>query len=174
MNFRIRTIAVSAVFLPALCFAQMDNPVPSNATITEIMDGIVRPAADVLWGATAVYVTEQGEDDRSPKNDEEWNTVDQSRIAMEKAITALLEPGRKVDVAGAPVSSNENLNPAEIEALIQREPEVWAAKVNALGETMQQAKTAIAARDVEALSEVGGYIDNACEGCHQHFWYPEN
>jgi len=174
MSTRIRTIALFAVFLPAFCFAQMDDPIPPDATITEIMDGIIRPATDVLWGATAVYVTEQGEDDRSPKNDEEWNVVDQSRIAMEKAVAAIVEPGRKVDVPGAPVSSNEDLNPAEIEALIQREPEVWAAKAHALGETMQQAKAAIAARDVEALSEVGGYIDEACEGCHQHFWYPEN
>jgi len=173
MNSVTKKIAVSALLLPAFCLAQMDNPIPSSATIKEIMNDTVRPAADALWNATAVYVTEQGEDDRSPKNDEEWAVVDQSRMAMEHAIAALSEPGRKVDATGAGGYSEDDLNPVEIQALIQSEPDVWAAKLKVLEESIQHAKKAIADQDVEALSEIGGEIDEACEGCHQHFWYPE-
>jgi len=174
MNSMIRKLALSAVLLPALGFAEVANPIPAAATIKEIMNDVIRPAADALWGATAVYITEEGEDDRSPKNDEEWLAVDESRIAMERAIEALSEPGRKVDAADAPEPGEGDLHPVEIEALIKQEPEVWAAKLSALSESMLNTKKAIEDQNVETLSEVGAEIDEACEGCHQHFWYPEN
>jgi hypothetical protein len=174
MNSMIRKLAVSALLLPALCFAEVANPIPAAATIREIMNDVVRPSADVLWGATAVYITEEGEDDRSPTNDEEWLTVDESRIAMERAIVALSVPGRLVDAPDAPASDEDDLKPAEIEALIRQEPEVWAVKLRALGESMVHSKKAIEDQDVEALTEIGAEIDEACESCHQHFWYPEN
>jgi len=168
-------LLVSVVLLVPVCaMAEGGSPIPPDATVKQIMNDYVRPAADALWGATEVYVTKEGEDDHTPKNDDEWNAVDQSRIAMEHAIEALLLPGRKVDVADAPVTSPEDLNPAEIEALIGKEPEIWAEKLHALGETMKNAKKAIQEQDVEALTDIGGEIDSACEGCHQHFWYPES
>jgi len=157
---------------PAIAAVE-ESSLPATATVGEIMRDIVRPAADVLWGATAVYVTMEGEDDRSPKNDEEWQTVDQSRIAMEEAIEALLVPDRKVDVDDAVPYAAEDLKPEEIEALIKREPDIWVAMVHALGDTMQQTQKAIEDQDVEALTEIGADIDDACESCHAHFWYPE-
>jgi hypothetical protein len=36
-----------------------------------------------------------------------------------------------------------------------------------------QAIAAIDAKDGERISEVGGTIDSACEGCHLQFWYPQ-
>jgi len=174
MNLRIELLASVVLLAPVCGMAQGENPIPPDATVRQIMNDFVRPAADVLWGATAVYVTEQGEDDRSPKNDEEWNTVDQSRVAMEQAIEALMTPGRKVDVADGAATSEEDLNPAQIEALISKEPDVWAAKLQALSQSMQHSRKAIEDQDVESLTEIGGEIDDACESCHQHFWYPES
>jgi len=29
------------------------------------------------------------------------------------------------------------------------------------------------ARDLDAFTEAGGAIDEACEQCHKHFWYPD-
>ena len=173
MKVMIQLLVSVVLLAPVSGMAQGESPIPPEATVKQIMNDFVRPAADVLWGATAVYITEAGEDDRSPKNDEEWEAVDQSRIAMEHAIEALLVPGRKVDAADAPVTSAEDLNPAEIEALIGKEPDIWAEKLQALGESMKHSQKAIEDQDVESLTEIGGEIDDACESCHQHFWYPE-
>jgi len=189
MNRRTLVFALPMLLMPLCAAAQTESlippkiditeitesPIPPTATVAEIMENKIMLAANVLWGATAVYITEQGEDDRSPKNDEEWLQVDKARIVLEEAIKALLVPGRHVDVAGA-VSEypEEELNPDQIEAMIRNEPEVWAAMLHALDDTVQQAKKAIEEHDVPALTEIGGAIDDACESCHLHFWYPEH
>jgi hypothetical protein len=35
-----------------------------------------------------------------------------------------------------------------------------------------EAFKAIEAKDAEALLNAGDGIDNACEKCHMHYWYP--
>ena len=172
MNSKCWTLVL--LLLPTSGSADRVNPIPDTASIHDIMHHHVMPAADVLWGATAIYITIKGEDDRSPKNDEEWNTVDQSRIAMEHAIEALLVPGRAVDEPGAAAEYPEaELDPNEIQELIAREPEVWVAMIHALDGTIQEAKQAIKDRNVDSLRDIGGAIDDACEACHKHFWYPK-
>jgi len=173
VNTRSWTLAL--LFSPACCWAAPTDPISDTTPIHDIMHYHVMPAAQVLWDATAIYITIKGEDDRSPKNDEEWNTVDLSRIALEEAIKALLVPGRVADIpeAGEVIPEGE-LKPEEIQALIKNEPELWVAMVHALDGTVQQAKRDIENHDVEALRETGGAIDDACEACHLHFWYPKN
>jgi hypothetical protein len=175
MASKILIIVAAILLVPNYSSAAKDSPIPSTLSIKAIMKGNVMPAAEVIWDATAVYVTQEGEDDRSPKNDEDWRKVDLSRIALEDAIKALLVSGRIVDEPGT-VSEHpeEELSPYQIEAMIKREPDIWVAMVGALDDTVQQAKKAIEDRDVEALTEIGGAIDEACENCHMHFWYPEN
>ncbi len=173
MGLILRTFAALVLLAPACVFADQDRPAPTTATIVEIMNGMVMPAANILWKATAVHATEDGIVDYSPKNDEEWHKVQQARIEMSKAIDLLLIPGRRVGVPGAVEFAEQDLTPDQIEALIKREPDQWMELARALEETMQQAKTAIENHDVEALRDIGAAIDDACEGCHLHFWYPE-
>ena len=173
MNSKNLTLAL--LLLPAWCWAGSANPITDTTTIHDIMHFHVMPEAQVLWDATALYITIEGEDDRSPKNDAEWKTVDQSRIALEETLKALLVPGRVADIPEAgEVIPEGDLKPDEIQALIKNQPEAWAARVHALEGTLQQAKKAIADQDVEALREIGGAIDDNCEACHKHFWYPNS
>jgi hypothetical protein len=149
-------------------------PFRPRATIAEIMDGIVDPAADVLWDATAVYITEEGIDDHSPKNDDEWHKVEHAGITLAEATNLLLVPGRRVDAPGAVSEApGQELNPDDIAKLIEAEPEVWAGFAHALDDVVQEAQQAVERRDVEALTEIGGTLDEVCESCHQHFWYPD-
>lgn len=174
---KIKCWTLALVLAPACVSAEaiIPGPIPASETIHEIMHHRVMPAADVLWGATAIYITIEGEDDRSPKNDEEWNTVDQARVAMEFAIEALLVPGRAVDEPGAEVDyAAEDLKPKDIQAIIDRDPEIWVAMVHGLDATVQEAKQAIIDRNVDSLRDIGGAIDDACEACHKHFWYPKH
>ena len=168
-----KCIPLALLLLSASCWADPVEPITDKTTIHDIMHYHVMPQVQVLWDATAVYITMEGEDARYPKNDAEWSAVDQSRIALEETLKTLLVPGRVADIPEAgEVTPEGDLKPDEIQALIKSQPEAWAAMIHALERTLQQAKKAIADQDVEALREIGGTIDANCEACHKHFWYP--
>ncbi|MFL6599739.1 MAG: hypothetical protein ACJ8R9_00225 [Steroidobacteraceae bacterium] len=95
--------------------AQGETPQPAQssqqyrltATIPDLMDGIIDPAADVLWDSVAYIATSKGTEDRQPRTDGEWKTVRNSAITLIEAANLLSMPGRRViaaDVssAGAP------------------------------------------------------------------------
>ena len=58
-------------------------------------------------------------------------------------------------------------------ALINKDHDAWIAHAHVLHEAAMQAIAAIDAKNGEQISEVGGTIDSACEGCHLQFWYPQ-
>ena len=39
--------------------------------------------------------------------------------------------------------------------------------------TVAEAIKAVDAKDIDKVSDAGGTIDSACEGCHLQFWYPD-
>jgi hypothetical protein len=51
---------------------------------------------------------------------------------------------------------------------------VWAAFAQEVDGTVQQIQQAVRDRDLKALGELGGTLDDVCEGCHLHFWYPND
>lgn len=163
----------------ALLMAGCSSPatgerIPPTMTIAEIMANIVMPAADVLWGATAVYMTEEGEDDRSPETSADWQKVEDARMLLAEASEALLDTSRPVDVPGVAIEHPaEELSPEQVAALIEAQPELWASLARAMAETAGQAKQAIADQDVDALLEIGGTLYENCDGCHRQFWYPK-
>jgi hypothetical protein len=65
------------------------------------MDGMIDPAADVLWDSVAYIATPKGIEDRQPRTDEEWKTVRNSAITLIEAANLLSMPGRRVDAAHA-------------------------------------------------------------------------
>ena len=67
---------------------------------------------------------------------------------------------------------SDDAEPAQIEALLKKDRPSWIAHAQVLHATALQAIGAIDARNIDQISEVGGAIDEACEGCHLQFWYP--
>src|SRR5690349_4740560 len=45
------------------------------STVKDLMESIVDPSADVLWGAAGTVVDKEGVQDLSPKTQEEWLNV---------------------------------------------------------------------------------------------------
>ena len=145
-----------------------------RATIVEIMDSMVMPSADVLWNAVGVSVTENGIVENKPETDEDWARLRWSAVTMAEATNALIIPGRHVAPAGTVQDPNDTaLSPSQIEALIAKNRAAWAGMAHALDAAVLEAIEAIDAHDVDALADVGGTIDTACENCHLVFWYPE-
>ena len=95
-------------------------------------------------------------------------------MTLAEAANTLVIPGRHAAPPGT-VSADPNaeLTPEGIEALLAQQQQAWDAHAHVLHAAAMEALRAIDARDLDAISEAGGTIDAACEGCHLQFWYPE-
>jgi hypothetical protein len=153
--------------------AQPESPFHLRASIAEIMDSMIMPSADTIWKSTAIIESVEGTKDLTPKNDEDWKVVERAAVTMSEALNALMIPGRKAAPEGAPVDDDgDELMPAQIEEKIRKEPQVWIGFAQALDATTLKLQTAIKARDLQAISDLGGELDEVCESCHLQFWYP--
>lgn len=145
----------------------------TDISIAELMEALVMPEADVIWGAIQYASTEDGEQIIGPATDEEWLEVRHNAIALAEVANNLMVPGRPANRPDAPAPAGE-LSAAEIEALIADNRDAWNAYAQTLHAVAMQAVDAIDARDAEAIFlDSGGAIDAACEGCHTAFWYPD-
>jgi hypothetical protein len=139
------------------------------------MLSVIDPSADVLWESVAVISTEKGVEDRQPRTEEEWATVRAHAVTLVEAANLLMIPGRKVAQPGKALQDEGIpgvLKASEIQALIDGDPGAFAASALALHDAGVAALKAIDAKNVPALSDVGGVIDEACESCHTKYWYP--
>ena len=137
------------------------------------MLSIIDPEADVLWNAVATIVSLSGTEEREPRTDEEWTAVQRSAIQLVEATNLLRVPGRLV---ARPGEKSENprieLHPETIQKLIADDPATWTGLVDRLHDAAVPALNAVNARNAKGLFDAGEKIENACEACHQHYWYP--
>jgi hypothetical protein len=147
---------------------------PVRSTIKDIMESIIDPSADVLWGAAGAVIDKQGVQDLSPKTPEEWLNVRRAAVRMIEGPNLLMMPGREAAPAGAQSEApGVELEPPEITALIKKERKSFDAFAKALQDLGLEALRASEAKSVPSLEDIGGRMENVCEGCHQTFWYPQ-
>ncbi len=144
-----------------------------TATIKDLMDAIIDPSADVVWNAVSTTVAPGGADERVPHSDEEWKDVRRGALRLVEAANLLMIPGRHV---ARPHEKSETpgveLEPAEMEALVNKDRNLWERKVQAFHHATLDALQAIESKDTVKLFEVGGTLDASCESCHRQYWYP--
>ena len=144
-----------------------------TATIKDLMDSLVDPSADVVWEAVTTVVTDKGIVEKVPKTDEEWINTRNGALRLVEATNLLMVPGRHVARPGEKSEApGVELEPEEMEALINKDIPGWNARAKALREASLQALQAIEARDAPKLFEIGERIEVACENCHSNYWYP--
>ena len=136
------------------------------------MDGMVDPAADTIWNSVSITITKKGTAEKAPHTDEEWRTVRHSAIELIEASNLLQIPGRHVAMPGQRNEQGIELQPEQIEALINQDRQTLITLAHGLHEAATQALHATEAKDPAKVLESGGDIDNACEHCHQIYWYP--
>jgi cytochrome c556 len=166
----VTLIAAAGILLAAgaKLDAQSSGDFLPQFTIAELMDSIVMPSADVVWGAI-VY---EGDTVTGPKTDEDWQKVRWSAVELAESANLLMVPGRAANLPGA-VAGEGELAPEEIVKRIDEQRASWVAFAHVLHEAAMESVRAIDAKDPEAVSNAGGTIDAACESCHRAFWYPE-
>jgi hypothetical protein len=143
-----------------------------TATIRQIMDAMVAPSAQVLWDAVGVEVTESGVNEKSPKTDDDWTKLRWSAVILAEATNSLKIPGRQVDQPGVGAIDEGDLTATQIAARIGKTRAAWVAFADALNATTMKMVHAIDTKNVDALSDAGGELDEVCESCHLEFWYP--
>ena len=179
-------LAVGLIGLSSLAIAQQKTAKPArpaplaagdapvHSTVQDIMQSIIDPSADVLWGASGAVVDKEGIHELAPKTQEEWLEPRRAAVRIIEAGNLLMMPGREAAPVGAKSDApGAELEPADITVLIKKKRKSFDAFAKALQGVGTEALRAIDSKDADLLLEVGARMENVCEGCHQTFWYPQ-
>jgi hypothetical protein len=163
---------------PARTLAAASNNSSGNHTvylsIKDLMESIIDPSADTLWGAVGTVIDNEGVHETLPKTQEEWFDVRRAAVRMIEGANLLMMPEREAAPAGAKSEApGVELEPAQITALIKRKRKSFNAFAKELQVVGLEALQASDAKNVALLMEIGARIENVCESCHKTFWYPQ-
>jgi hypothetical protein len=145
------------------------------SSVKDLMESIVDPSADALWGAAGTVIDKQGIQDMSPKTPEDWLNVRRAAVRIVEGANLLMMQGREAAPVGTKSEApGVELEPAEIAGLIKKKRKSFDAFAKALQALGVEALRASEAKDVPLLEDIGGRMEAVCEGCHQTFWYPQD
>jgi hypothetical protein len=151
------------------------SPFIPTASIQEIMNSQVDPAADFLWEAVSTEITAAGTVNHQPQNEAEWLELRHAAIRLIESSNLLVMPNRRVAAEGHRLEDAhvEGISSAaDIEHAIDADRGAFVSHAHELHSAAAQMLSAIDAKNPEALIEAGGKLDEACEGCHLKYWYP--
>jgi hypothetical protein len=184
MRMRVLSSVVTAAFIASLVAACTTTPPVSepaapaaamhlDATIKDLMLGVIDTNADVVWNAVSFIHGAEGIVETKPTTDEEWATIRVAALSLMEASNLLKMHPRKVAQAHEKsVVPGVELEPAEMEANIAKDPAAWDRHAEDLYTAVRNVLAAINAKDVKKVFELGATIEHTCEGCHKAYWYP--
>ncbi|MBK7114519.1 MAG: hypothetical protein IPH71_00395 [Proteobacteria bacterium] len=158
---------------PAVAAAQ-PKPV---ASVLDLMLGQIDPAADFLWESVATISTDKGIEERQPRTDAEWAEVRHKALAVIEGANLLMLEGRRVAHPGQQLSEaggEGDFTPEQSQAAVDADRATYLAYSEAMRGVAELLLAAIEKRDIEAMLENGGVLDETCEQCHRKFWYPNS
>lgn len=121
------------------------NPVLDDR---QLMNWVLDPMADVIWGSAGSVITVEGEQDLAPVDDAGWAEVRNAAATIAESGNLLMLPGR---------SQGADWNE-------------FSAGIVSIGE---RAVAAAEAQDADALFDIGGQLYNVCVACHQIYMLDE-
>jgi hypothetical protein len=158
---------------PAAPPAPATPPYSTTATLKDIMQLMVDPAADQVWQAVMTVDSDKGTVETVPRSDEDWTVARRGAVTLLEASNLLMIPGRRVAKPGEKSEApGVELEPAAMGALIESDLPSYYKSAQGLHDAALLALQAIDAKNPEKLFEVGETIERACEHCHSNYWYP--
>ena len=115
------------------------------ASIKQIMDGIVAPAATVVFGAVGTVVTAAGVTETAPHTDEEWAVVGNSAAALVESGNLMMMQGRAVDTGD------------------------WTTMSQAMIDAAMVALKAVEAKSPDDVLGAGEALFMSCDSCHMRY-----
>ena len=140
--------ALSLLVLTLLgCRAAPEPPPPYKpvADVKLLMQAVVDPAADVVWGAVGTIDSKDGIQEIFPKDDAEWAVVRNNAVV-------LTESGNLLMMGTRPKDDGD-----------------WMRYCQDLIDVGARAVKAAEAKDKDAVFEVGGEIYAVCSACHEKY-----
>jgi hypothetical protein len=160
-----------AAFVAGSGTAAADGQVYSS--IKDLMESIIDPSADALWGAVGTVVDKEGIHESAPKTPEEWLDMRRAAVRIIEGGNLLMMPGREAAPVGTKSEApGVELEPAQITALINNDRKSFDAFAKALQALGSEALRASDAQNAVMLMDIGAEMESVCESCHQVFWYP--
>jgi len=114
------------------------------ATVRQIMQGIVGPAAKVVFESVSTTVSLEGVQEKAPQSDAEWEAVGNSAAALVESANLMTVGNRAIDAD-------------------------WTKMSQALADAGIVALKAIEAKDPDALLASGEAINESCNACHRKY-----
>ena len=118
---------------------------PPTLALKDLMDWVLDPAADVIWGAAGTIVTEEGEQSLAPTTDEGWNAIRNAAAVVVESGNLLMMPGRARDQGD------------------------WQKHAAQLIDTGSRLLRAAQAKDTDGVFNGGGDLYVICTECHQKY-----
>ncbi len=115
------------------------------ASVKQIMDGIVGPAAGVVFGSVSTTVTAAGIENKFPRTDGEWEVVGNNAVALVEAGNLLMMEGRAVDKGE------------------------WIKMSQAMIDAAKVALKATEAKSADDVLSSGDAINMSCDNCHRRY-----
>jgi len=135
---------LACLFAPLAACA--DNPEPpafvAVADSRQLMVSVIEPAAEVYWDAVGVIMDEEGTQEIEPRTPEEWE-------AVENAAWVLAESGNLLLLDDRAQGRGH-----------------WIAMSGSMIEVGRRAVDAAAAKDPQAVFDMGAEVYFVCTGCH--------
>jgi hypothetical protein len=152
-----------------------ENPPPTyrpTATLQELMQLEIDPAADFIWGSVGTVVTRAGTLERQPHTAAEWSKLRGRALLLVESTNLLQMPGRRVASRDFPPDAPGVLGSADIQRQWDASPAAFAAYAELLRGAALAVLLAAEQQDAAALARAGEALDDACEACHRANWYP--
>lgn len=120
-----------------------------HSEIHDLMAYLLNPAAEAIWDSAGYVITEEGEFNLEPTDQEGWDKVKHGAKVISESSYLLSMPNRAVD----------NVQ--------------WVALSMALKGMGERALEAAENEDSEELFKVGADLYQVCVACHQTYWITE-
>ena len=140
--------AGTILFAVSGCAVQPEQaaaPAPTFRLVTgihEVMEGLVAPAADTVWKSVGTIITEQGIEERRPKDDIEWEIVEHAALGVAESGNLLLLEGRALD------------------------HDDWVKFTHDMMDKAEAASKLALAKDADGLLKAGSDLYETCTACH--------
>jgi len=137
---------LASALLTACTAAPEPPPYKPLASVKDLMEATVQPAADVYWKSVSTTVTRDGVEEKFPKTDVEWEAVWAAAVTIAESGNLMMMPSR----------AKEN------------DPE-WLKLSAALVDAGDLAAKAALSKNPERVLEQGEKVYDVCTNCHRKY-----
>ncbi len=137
-------LATAVLLLAAAC--RKPPAFKPVASVTQLMQATIDPAADVLFESVGTIVSASGVEEIAPKSEEEWATVRYNALTLAESGNLLMIGSRARDQGD------------------------WIKMSQALVDVGVVALKAAEAKNPEALFDAGAQVYAVCQECHSRYW----